>query len=320
MNKLSNELLIEKYRPTILSEIVGQDKIVNKLKDYVINRNIPNLLFAGFQGTGKTTASIALARELYGQEWKSNFLELNSSDENGIDIIRGKIKNYAGIKSMGRIPFKIILLDEADNLTNPAQAALRRTMEKYTSTCRFILSCNYSSKIISPIQSRTSVFRFKKLSKDDIINQLIYISKKESIQIESTALEAISYISEGDLRKAIGILDTARNLNNKIITLNDIYDISNLIDPHITKELVAHALKRDFFGALTIIEQITLNGLSSTDILKSMMKEVLEMNIPDKLKVDIVSIIGECDWRTSEGTNESIAMKWMIANIIKLGS
>lgn len=203
--------------------------------------------------------------------------------------------------------------------TNESMAALRRTMEKFTSTCRFILSANYSSKISQPIQSRCAVFRFKKLSNTSIIHQLEYISNKESIQIEPTALEAIAYISEGDLRRAIGIIDSSRNNNNKIITTEDVYEISNQTDPHIIKQIIVYSLKRDFFGALNIIEEITLNGLNSTDILKSMMKETLELPIPDKLKVDIVYQIGECDFRISEGSNDTIQMKALIASIIKLG-
>jgi len=149
-----NDILIEKYRPHNLSEVIGQDLIIKRLKKYVETKNMPHLLLSGSAGTGKTSTSIALAKELYEKGWQSNFMEINASDERGIDVIRNRVKDYAAVSSIGNIPFKIIFLDEADALTNDAQGALRRTIEKYTSSCRFILSCNYSSKIIEPIKSR----------------------------------------------------------------------------------------------------------------------------------------------------------------------
>ncbi|HDD05185.1 MAG TPA: replication factor C small subunit, partial [Candidatus Aenigmarchaeota archaeon] len=162
------EIWTEKYRPKTLDEVVGQEKVVEKLKAFVRAKNLPHLLFAGPAGTGKTTCALAIARELYGEEWRDNLLELNASDERGIDTIRTKVKEFARTKPIGDFPFKIILLDEADALTRDAQQALRRTMENFSSTCRFILDCNFSSKIIEPIQSRCAIFRFKPLEKEAI--------------------------------------------------------------------------------------------------------------------------------------------------------
>ena len=160
----------EKYRPKKFHEIKGQEAVVNRAEAFVKQKNMPHLLFAGPAGTGKTSLSLVIAKNLFKDSWYENFLELNASDERGIDVIRVKVKDFARTRAIGDVPFKIIYLDECDALTKEAQQALRRTMENYTQTCRFILSCNYSSKIIDPIQSRCSVFRFKPLPKKSVFS------------------------------------------------------------------------------------------------------------------------------------------------------
>ena len=319
---MNDKILIEKYRPNKLDEIIGQDVIVKKLKRYVEMKNMPNLLFAGSAGVSKTTAAMCIAKEMYGNEWQLNFKELNASDTRGIDVIRDDVKDYAAVSSIGDVSFKIILLDEADSLTKDAMSALRRTMEKYSSSCRFILTCNYSSKIIEPISSRTSVFRFKKIKSEDIMKICKNVCDQEKIKIDSEALEAIAYISEGDARKAIGILDTARlTTENNTITIKDIYEISSYIEPKLIIDIIKKALSKEFFASLTIIENLTMDGISAEDILKQLMTRTLELNVPDKrINVELVDIIGETDWRISEGANELIMFKWMIAKMVKLGS
>lgn len=317
-----DDILIEKYRPNTLNEVIGQDDIVKRLKKYVETKNMPHLLLSGSAGTGKTSASIALAKELYGNEWQLNFLELNASNTRGIDVIREEVKDYASVKSIGNIPFKIILLDEADSLTKDAMSALRRTMEKYTKSCRFILSCNYSSKIIEPIQSRTAVYRFKKIQPKDIIERCKFIATQENIKIESEALEAIAYIAEGDCRKAVQILDTSKlTSENNTITIKDIYQVSSYIEPKLISDIIKKALLKEFFSSVTLIENLIMDGLSADDILKQLMTRAMELNVPDKrIIVELVDIIGETDWRISEGANEIICFKQMIAKMVKLGS
>ena len=210
------EIWIEKYRPKILNDVAGQDEIVERLKAYVKSHNVPHLMFAGPAGTGKTTCALALAKELFGETWKQNFNELNASDERGINIIRGKIKDFARTAPIGKADFKIIFLDEADSLTNDAQSALRRTIEKYTHICRFILSVNYSSKVIEPIQSRCTVFRFSPIKPDDIKKYMRKIATKEKLEITPDGLDTLIFIAKGDMRKAINILQVGASVNNKI--------------------------------------------------------------------------------------------------------
>jgi len=299
---MKDKIFIEKYRPGTLDEVVGQDEIVERLKNFVKSGNIPHLLFAGSAGSGKTSAAICIARDLYGDIWDSNFLELNSSMDRGIDMIRDTVKRYAASKAID-FPFKIILLDEADNITKDGQSALRRTMEQYSGSCRFFLTCNYSSSIIEPIQSRCAVFRFKRLKKDIIIKMIDRISVLEKINIEEEALEAISYISNGDLRKAIGILNICSNVGllavDRVVTVKNIYAVCNAIKPEIVQEIIKKALSRDFFGSVVMVERLIIEGLAGEDILKEMMSTIFNMNLDGKMVVDIVDRVGDAHWRIS---------------------
>src|SRR3989338_7770496 len=202
---------IEKHRPQKLDELVGQKEITARLKKAAEDRNVPNMLFAGPAGVGKTSAAVALSKELFGKSFNQNFLELNASDDRGIDVVRTTIKEFARTLAFDS-GFKIIFLDESDALTADAQQALRRTMERYTRTCRFILSCNYSSRLIEPIQSRCVVFRFTPLPATQVANKLKEIAEKEKVEIGEDAVKAMIYVSEGDLRKAINILQASASL------------------------------------------------------------------------------------------------------------
>ena len=316
------DILIEKYRPKKLENIIGQDEILNRLRGYVKSKNMAHLLFGGPAGVGKTTAAIALAKELYGNQWKLNFEEINASDDRGIDVIRNKIKKYAAVAPIGDIPFKIIFLDEADSLTPDAQNALKRTMEKFTSSCRFILTANYSSKIIEPLQSRCAVYRFKRIDAKDLIVRCKYVADAENIKIESEALEAIAYIANGDCRKAIGLIDSSNlSTENNIITVEDIYQASSYTKPEIIIDILKKSLKEEFFVASDIIIDLTMDGISSDDIIKQLVDQTMNLSLPhDKIRIELIDIIGETDWRISMGANELISFRHMIAKMCKLGS
>lgn len=311
------EIWTEKYRPKKLDEVIGQKNIVPRLKSYVESGNMPHLLFAGPAGTGKTTCAIALARELFGDGWRSNFYELNASDERGIEIVRVNIKEYARTAPFGGAPFKIIFLDEADALTSDAQAALRRTMEKYSGSCRFILSCNYSSKIIEPIQSRCALFRFTRPGEDEIISYLKRIVEGENLNISEEALRQIAYVSEGDVRKATNTLQVAASFaDGKEIDLKTVFEATSMADPSDVREMVGHAMKGEFLDARKILDKLLIDqGLSGEDIIKAIHKVVTdEAGIKESLKIRMLERIGEADFRMVEGSNPRIQIEALLAS------
>jgi replication factor C small subunit len=311
------EIWIEKYRPRKLRQVIGQDHVVKRLESYVKLKNLPHLMFAGTAGTGKTSAAIALAHELFEGDWQSNFTELNASDERGIEVVRNKIKNFARTAPVSA-PFKIIFLDEADSLTPDAQSALRRTMESYSMSCRFILSCNYSNKIIEPIQSRCAVYRFKPLDPSDIQAQLRYISKKERLTISDEALKSISYAVGGDLRRAINTLQSAASIN-KEIDQDTIYQMMATANPQAIEGLLSASIEGKLSSALSSLHLLLIEqGLSGTEVVAQIHKALLDRNIPDQLKAEFINSIGETDFRLSEGANETIQLEALVAEFVLL--
>ncbi len=309
----------EKYRPKKLDDVVGQRGVIDRLKAYVQARNMPNLLFAGAPGIGKTTATLALAHDLFGEEYTGSILELNASDERGIDVVRGKIKDFARTIPLSEVPFKIIFLDEADALTADAQQALRRTMEVYSSATRFILSCNYSSKIIEPLQSRCAVFRFRPLQKEDIVKMLEHISKQEHLHLDKEALEALVYVSEGDMRKAINALQGA-SLVSKKIGADTVYKTSSLAKPQEIREMLSLAIEGKFIEARDKLDHVLIEyGMGGEEVMLQIYKEVTRLDIPDKTKLVLVDRIGEYNFRMVEGANERLQLEALLAQIMLLG-
>jgi replication factor C small subunit len=312
------EVWIEKYRPKSLSDIVGQKEIVERLQAYVQKKSMPHLLFTGRAGTGKTSCAIALVREFFGEDWRLNFQELNASDERGIDVVRTKIKDFARMAPIGS-EFKVIFLDEADALTSDAQAALRRTMEMYTRTCRFILSCNYSSKIIEPIQSRCAVFSFRPLRPEDIRDYLGRIAKKEDLTIEKDGMEALIYVAQGDLRRATNALQVAAAMGD---TIDDeaIYRSTQTIRPDEIRDLINTALEGDFAKARKELEKILIEyALSGEDLVRQIHRAVYDLQIKERDKVRLVDRIGEVEFRMVEGGNPRIQLESLLAHFALVG-
>ncbi|MEM5879542.1 MAG: replication factor C small subunit [Candidatus Aenigmatarchaeota archaeon] len=316
MKQLPVEVWAEKYRPTKLSEVIDQKHVVERIKAFVKEKNIPNMLFAGPPGSGKTTVALAIAHELYGKNWRQNVLETNASDARGIDVIRGQVKDFARTRSIGEVPFKIIILDEADNLTTDAQQALRRTMETFTSVSRFILIGNYSSKIIEPIQSRCAVFRFKALSEVDVKKYIQRIADGEKLKITEDAINAIVYLAEGDLRKVANLLQASAALGEKI-TEEIVYDVASQAKPTDVKEMLELALKGKFEDARKKLQDMLLRqGLSGKDVIKEIHKQIYSLPLLEEAKVQLVDKCGEFEFRISEGGDDLIQLEALLAQFL----
>jgi len=316
---LSYEMWAEKYRPQSLSEMVNQKEIVERLESFVKTKNIPHCIFAGPPGTGKTTAALCLARDLYGAGYREHLMELNASDERGINVVRKTVKTFARMRSIGEIPFKIMILDEADNMTRDAQQALRRTMERFTGTCRFILIANYSGKIIEPIQSRCAPFRFTYLSREDHDIYLRRIIEKENVKMSDDGLDAIFEVCGGDLRKTTNTLQAAASLGRPI-DAETIYSVIGRANPADVREMITLAMKGDFIGSREKLREMILKyGLAGIDIIRQIHIEIFRSGLPEKWKIKLADAIGEIDFRLIQGADEEVQLSALLARLTEAG-
>ncbi len=315
---MSNVMWVEKYRPNKLSDLVNQKDVVGSLKQLFKNTSeLPHLLFSGSAGVGKTTAALCITKEILGDVWKDYTLELNASDERGINMVRERVKKfsrYAGLD--GRIPFKIIILDEADEMTSDAQTALRRIVEDTAKYCRFIFIANNISKIIAPIQSRCAVFKFTTISEQEVISYLKEICKKENVKFDEKGLETINSYAEGDLRHSINMLQATASLG--AVNESNVKKTAGLTK---TKD-AGQVLKLALAGKITearnkMIELIKVYGMSESDFLKYMNRE--SYKIKNVKLSEILEIIAKYDYRVIVGANPEIQLSALLAELGKIG-
>ncbi len=308
------QVWIEKYRPDGLDEVVGHEDIIGRIRSYVEQDDIPHLMFAGPAGVGKTATSVSIAKEIYGDDWRENFLELNASDQRGIDVVRDRIKNFAR-SSFGGYDYRIIFLDEADALTSDAQSALRRTMEQFSNNTRFILSCNYSSQIIDPIQSRCAVFRFSPLSDEAVAEQVRFIAGEEGIEYTEDGVDALVYAADGDMRKAINALQAASVMGDAVDE-ETVYAITSTARPEEVEAMVSDALSGDFVAARAKLDElITERGLAGGDIIDQIHRSAWEFELEEQAAVRLLDRLGEADYRITTGANERVQLEALLASL-----
>jgi len=313
---------VEKYRPKKLNEIVGLKHIVDSIQAFLKNpKTMPHLLLAGIPGTGKTTMALCIARELFGENWKTFTLELNASDERGINTVRDRIKGFSRYSraSFGNVPYALIVLDESDQMTRPAQTALRRIMETSSRTSRFILICNYSNKIIEPIQSRCAIFRFSKLNEKAMVEHIKNIAEKEKLLLSEEVAEKIIEYSNGDLRYAINALQTAAAYGEGKITEKIVLQVVGEASPKQVQLMLSRALSGNFVEARKMMyDLIGQYGFSGSEIVRQIQRELMKVSyLNDSQKAELTNLIGEYDYRLTQGANNDIQLSALLAQFSK---
>lgn len=316
---------VEKYRPRSVDEVVEQHEIISVLKQVLTGADLPHFLFYGPPGTGKTSTIIAAARQLFGDIYKDRILELNASDDRGIQVIREKVKNFSqltasSVRPDGRPcpPYKIVILDEADSMTNAAQAALRRTMEKETRSTRFCLICNYVSCIIEPLTSRCSKFRFKPLGQIKMLDKLKEICEAEEVKCEREAMTLLVEMSGGDMRRAITCLQSCARLKaGEEILTGDVFEVTGVVPDHWIKGLLEVCSSTDYQKLEEYIDKMMMEAYSASQILDQVQKSiVLSLDLNDTQKSKICEKIAVCSWRLQDGASEFLQLMDLCYTII----
>jgi replication factor C small subunit len=320
---LANLMWSEKYRPKRLADVVDQKEIIKGISNLVKNRQeIPHMLFAGPAGVGKTTTALCIAMELLGENWKDHVLELNASDERGIKMVRDRVKGFTewrGVTGEQQVNnlFKIVILDEADEMTSEAQTALRAMIEKGSEITRFIIVCNYLSQIIEPIQSRCVVFRFTRLPKKDVVDYLRMICEKEKVKFDEKALVQIYDATSGDMRHSINIMQAAGGMGS--VSSVNVTAAMGLSGRAKVGEVLKLALSGKFNEARAkLLELMLVYGLSETDFMKYANQEAYEMKL--EKPEEFAAIMAEYDYRLAVGAHPEIQLSALLAQLCKLAA
>ncbi|KAJ4819042.1 Replication factor C subunit 2 [Rhynchospora pubera] len=313
----SSQPWVEKYRPRQVKDVAHQEEVVRVLTNTLQTADLPHMLFYGPPGTGKTTTGLAIAYQLFGPElYKSRVLELNASDDRGINVVRTKIKNFAAVavgsksyKGYPCPPYKIIILDEADSMTEGAQNALRRTMETYSKVTRFFFICNYISRIIEPLASRCAKFRFKPLPEEVMSSRIMHICNEEGLNLDSQALSTLSSISQGDLRRAITYLQSAARLFGSSISSSNLIGVSGVIPPEVVQALFESCKSGDFDTANKEVNNIINEGYPVSQLLYQLLDVVVNAeDVTDEAKAKICKKLGETDKCLIDGADEYLQL------------
>jgi replication factor C subunit 2/4 len=310
---------VEKYRPEKLDDISAQTNVIESLRSAITSKNIPHLIFFGPSGCGKTSTILALAKELFKEEYIDRIIELNASDERGINIVRGKIKTYAKqtVTSNSDIPpWKIIILDEADTMTSDSQFALRRIMEQYSKITRFCIICNYHNKIIEPIVSRCSLFRFKPIESYNILEKLKTICSMENFNCGDIILEKIINICRGDLRKAINLLQKCYNSYGDNINSELLDEMSGIIPTSIFNKLIESIFNKDVINVDNIVNDIFLKGYSMVNQIMLFHNYIINSELSSEIKSNIICKITDIDQNLIKGCDEYIQLMKLVYHMM----